>query len=65
MKILYKVILAPDTVVSKVIEDVDYISIGRRSLSYRLRSKEKWIHSLRFDSVEHIRVLEDGSKNEN
>lgn len=65
MKILFKVVLAPDTIVNRVIENVDYISVGKRSISYRLKDKEQWIHTLRFDSVSHIRILEDGSKNEN
>ena len=65
MKIVFKVVLRPDIIVTKVIEDVDYISIGKHSLSYRLRNKEQWIHTLRFDSVSHIRILEDGQKNEN
>lgn len=65
MKIIYKVVLSPDTIQTRIIECVDYVSIGKRSISYRLRFKEKWIHSLRLDSVFNVRILEDDFNNEN
>lgn len=65
MKILCKLAVNPDLIVNRVIENVDYISVGKKSISYRLKDKENWIHTLRFDTFSHIRILEDGAENEN
>lgn len=63
MKIVYKLMTEPNVIVERIIDNVDYINVGKKSISYRLRDRA-WIYSIRYDSVSHIRVLEDG-KNEN
>lgn len=59
MKITVKLVVKPGDILTKVITDVDYVSVGKRSLSYRLRDNEKWIHSIPYNSVENIRIDED------
>lgn len=59
MKLVYKVQIDDNTVVDKCIPDIEFISVGTRSLSYRLRGKNKWLFSLRYCDIHHIRVFED------
>ena len=62
MKIIYKVVVAPNIVEEKIVKDVDYVTAGKRSLSYRLRGKKKWIFTIRLDEVFHLRILEDNDE---
>lgn len=59
MKIIYKVIKYIDTVEEITIKDVDYVTVGKRSLSYRKRGKKQFIFTMRLDEVHHLRILED------
>lgn len=63
MKILYKFVVDQNTMVNKVIEDVDYVNAGSKVVSYRLKSKPGFLYTLQLYYCRNIRIVEDSYEN--